>query len=210
MRKFNVHRVLVAGVVTVALAGCAKTNLTNLWKNDVGMAPLGSVLVVALDKSEDVRRTWEEALSAEFQANGVNARPSYTYFPTGLPDSQQVVVVARRDNLEGVVVTHRLTTTATGKFDSDYAENAPAGSNNYWRGWYHTHYVAAQNQERLGDDPDDMRFQIDLADAAGRGTLLWTGSTTPIDPTDEEKVQVEVCGQLVSELIRQKLVEKRE
>jgi hypothetical protein len=57
---------------------------------------------------------------------------------------------------------------------------------------------------------DKARFQIDVANAAGRGTLLWTGSTTPIDPRDEEKVQVEVCGQVISELMRQGFVAKRQ
>ena len=200
------HRGLVAVLAVSALAGCSKTSLTNLWKTDMA-APLQSILVVSLERDDELRRSWEDALAAEFQANGVMARPAYSLFPAALPDSQQVVTVTRRDKYDGVVVTHRLSATQTGRFDSDYAKNAPGGSDNYWRGWYHTHFMQASQSAPFSEG--EARFQIDVANAAGQGTLLWTGSTTPVDPRDEEKVRVEVCGQLVSELMRQGLVTKR-
>lgn len=199
--------VLIAGLVLFALGGCSKTNLTNLWKNPDGAAPMQSLLVISLERESDLRHLWEDAITAEFQANGVMARPSYTLFPASLPDSQQVVSVTRRDNYDGVVVTHRLSTTHTGKFDSDYAKSAPGESTNYWRSWYATHYMQATQYQ--APEEGDARFQIDVANTAGRGTLLWTGSTTPVDPWKTEKVQEEVCGQLVSELVRQGFVAKR-
>jgi hypothetical protein len=199
---------VVVAVIVVSLAGCSKTNLTQLWKNpEAPPTPLGNVLVVALDREADLRRLWESSIAAEFQAQGVPARPSYQLFPASLPDSQQVVVVANRDGYDGVVVTHRLSLTATGSFDSDYAKTAPAGSASYWRGWYHTHYLSATQ-----DPPskvEEARFQIDVVGATGAGTLAWTGSTTPVDPANEEKVRIEVCGELVSELVRQGIVAKR-
>ena len=199
-------RLVLAASLVAALSGCAKTNLTNLWKNPEA-APLENILVVSLERDPDLRRMWEDAITAEFQANGVMARPGYALFPSQLPDSQQVVSVARRDRYDGVVVTHRLTLTETGAFDSDYAKNAPGGSNDYWRGWYHTHYMQATTAAPAGDE--DARFQIDVANAAGRGTLLWMGSTTPIKVDDEKKLRAQVCGELVSELTRQGLVAKR-
>jgi hypothetical protein len=93
--------------------------------------------------------------------------------------------------------------------DNDYAEHAPSGAGEYWRGWYHTHFVQASNAAPMGKDPGEMRFQIDLANTAGGGTLLWTGSTTPVKPNDAEKLQKDVCGELVSELMRRGYVAKR-
>jgi hypothetical protein len=206
MKSMNATRVLLAVAFSFALAGCSKTSLTNLWKSPEP-SPLQTILVINLDRNMDMRRMWEDALVAEFQANGVNARPEYSVFPTSLPDSQQVVTVAHRDGYDGVVVAHALTASHTGKFDNDYAKTAPGGSDTYWRGWYHTHFMQAMTAAPLKDD--DTRFQIDVANAAGQGTLLWTGSTTPVKPTDTEKIQVEVCGELVSELMRQGLVAKR-
>jgi hypothetical protein len=206
MRSVKLLPLMAAGLTAVVLSGCAKTNLTNLWRNPEG-ASLQSILVVSLEKDPDLRHMWEDAITAEFQANGVSARPGYALFPSSLPDSQQVLTVTKRDGYDGVVVTHRLSTTQTGRFDSDYSKAAPGESDNYWRSWYHTHYTQALTQAPIGDE--EGRYQIDVANAAGRGTLVWTGSTTPIKATDEEKLQAEVCGQLVSELTRQGLVAKR-
>jgi len=206
MRVRNVvSRVCLALVVVVWLAGCAKTNLTNLWRNPEAPAPLGNFLVVSLERDPVMERQWEDAVTAEFQANGTLARPAYSLFPASLPDSQQLAVVMHRDNYDGVVVTHRLSTTQTGASNSDYAKTGPSGADDYWRTWYHTHYMAAT--QYVAPKEGDARFQIDVVGSGGR--LAWTGSTTPIDPKDEEKVRVDVCGQLVSELARQGIIATR-
>jgi hypothetical protein len=194
----------------IAAVSCAKTNLTNLWRSEDKPAALNNILVVSLERNEELREMWENAIAQEFQANGVMARPAYTMFPTALPDSQQVVVVAHRDKYDGVVVTHRAPSSFTGNVENDYAKRAPSGAGEYWRGWYHTHYVQANTTGATSkDDDEDTRYQIDLANAAGGGTMLWTGSTLPFDPHDAEKVQKEVCGELVSELMRRGYVAKR-
>jgi len=206
MRVRNVvSRVCLALVVVAWLAGCAKTNLTNLWRNPEAPAPLGNFLVVSLERDPVLERQWEDAITAEFQANGALARPAYSLFPASLPDSQQLAVVMHRDNYDGVVVTHRLLPTQTGASNSDYAKTGPSGVNDYWRSWYHTHYMAAT--QFVPPKEGDARFQIDVVGSGGR--LAWTGSTTPINPKDEEKVRVDVCGQLVSELARQGIIATR-
>jgi len=208
MRVRNlVSCVCLALLAMVWIAGCAKTNLTNLWRNPEA-SPLESLLVVSLERDPSLQRQWEDAITAEFQAYGILARPAYSLFPSALPDSQQLAVVVRRDHYDGVVVTHRLAPTQTGTFDSDYAKTAPSGVNEYWRSWYHTHYMAATQfaPPREGD----ARFQIDVVGTSGGGRLAWTGSTTPIDPLDADNVQGEVCGQLVQELTRQGIVAKRQ
>jgi hypothetical protein len=202
-------RFVVVFAAVAAISACAKTSLTNLWRSEDNPAALNNILVVSLERDEALREMWENALTAEFQANGVMARPAYTMFPTAIPDSQQVVVVAHRDKYDGVVVTHRAPESYTGKADNDYAKHAPSGAGEYWRGWYHTHFVQASTAAPTARDADDARYQIDLANTAGGGTLLWTGSTLPINPHDGEKVQKDVCGELVSELMRRGYVARR-
>lgn len=202
------RRVFIAILVVTALWGCAKTKMTNLWMNPQPGAPVGSILVISLERDDDLRRAWEDAFSAEFQANGVMSRPGYSLFPAALPDSQQVVVVTNRDDYDGVFVIHRIAGAYTESLDSgDYRKNAPGGSDNYWRGWYHTHFMQASSSAPF--DEGEARFQIDLANTAGRGTLLWTGRTVEVDPRKMEKVQKEICGELVTELIRRDFVAKR-
>jgi hypothetical protein len=193
-----------------AVSSCAKTSLTNLWRSEDQPAALNNILVVSLERDEELREMWEDAMVAEFQASGVMARPAYTMFPTALPDSQQVVVVAHRDKYDGVVVSHKLPGAYKENMDNDYSKRAPSGAGEYWRGWYHTHYMQASNAPIVKkDDEKEGRYQLDLANTAGGGTLLWTGSTTPIKPHDAETVQKELCGELVSELMRRGFVAKR-
>lgn len=199
---------LVAAIA--AISGCAKTNLTNLWRSEDKPAPLNNIMVVSLERDPELRQMWEDALVAEFQANGVMARPEYTMFPTSLPDSQQVVVVAHRDGYDGVVVTHQLPGAYRENMDNDYSKRAPSGAGQYWRGWYHTHYMQSSSAPIVKkDDEKEQRWQIDLANTAGGGTLLWTGTSPPLKAHDQEKLAKDVCYEVVAEYLRRGYVGKR-
>ncbi len=206
MRTYPVTRFMAAMLIAAAfVAGCSKTSLTNLWKDpEASTSPMDNVLVVALERDPDLRRLWEDALAAEFQAHGVHARPSHQLWPS-LPDSTQVPVVMRRDGNDGAVITHRLALTQTGDYGGGYEKSTAMTGNDYWRSWYHTYYMSA-NEYASEPKEDEARYQIDLVGMTGGGKLVWTGSTTPIDPRDAEKVRAEVAGQLVPELKRQGLI----
>ena len=209
MRTNPVIRFMAATIIVAAfVAGCSKTNLTNLWKDpEASTAPMDNVLVVALERDPDLRRLWEDALAAEFQAHGIHARPSHQLWPS-LPDSSQVPTVMRRDSNDGAVITHRLAITQSGDFGGGYDKTTPMTGNDYWRSWYHTYYTDANEYTSTPKKPEDARYQIDLVGIVGGGRLVWTGSTTPIDPLDAEKVRAEVAGQLVPELKRQGVIAK--
>jgi hypothetical protein len=198
-------RVLSAVVLATSLIACSKTNLTNLWKDpQAPMPPMDNVLVVSLERDPELRRLWEDALAAEFQAHGIHARPSNQLWPS-LPDSSQIPVVMRRDGNDGAVITHRLAVTQTGDYGGGYDKTTPATGNDYWRSWYHTYYTMA-NRYGVVHEEKEARFQIDLVGMVGGGRLVWMGSTTPIDPRDAEKIRAEVAGQVVPELKRQGLL----
>jgi hypothetical protein len=200
---------LLVVLASTVLGGCSKTNLTNLYKDpDYPSAPLTNVIVVAVERNEDLRRMWEMAIAAEFQAHGILATPSYQIFPTSLPDSQQVRVVIGRDDMNGAVVTHRLAVTQTGDFGGGYDKQTTMARQDYWSGWYHSYYQTVM----LGAPPLDKekkgRYQLDVWSALDGGKFVWTGSTVEIDPTSVEKLREEVAGQLVPELQRAGVIPK--
>lgn len=194
-------------VAVTMLGGCSSTNLTNLWIDEQSISPpVDNVLVVALDRNPEMRRFWEDALAAEFQAQGLLARPSYQLFPADLPDSQQVAIVMKRDNHDAALVTHRINVVTNAEPDGGYRDSAPAAHGNYWRRSYVV-ALSAATQPVTGEKKDkEARFQMDLARADGR--LVWTGTTTPVDPTDAEKLRTEVAGQVVPELQKRKVIPK--
>jgi hypothetical protein len=197
---------LIALVLVAGMTACSSTNLTNLWMDQEATSPVvDNVLVIALDRNAEMRRFWEDALSAEFQAQGILARPSYQLFPASLPDSQQVATVMTRDNHDAALVTHRLTVITKAEPEGGYRENAPAAHANYWRRGYTVAYTDA-NQFVAKSREGEARYQLDLARSDGR--LVWTGTTTPIDPTNAEKLRIEVAGQVVPELQKRKIIPK--
>lgn len=207
MRATSLMRSFFFALVTATvLGGCSHTDLTNLWLDSQATSPpIDNILVIALDRNPDMRKLWEDALSAEFEAQGMIARPSYQLFPASLPDSQQVANVMGRDNHDAAIVTHRLNVVTNSTPGGGYRDTAPAAHGNYWRRGYTVAYTAA-SQPPTSTKDEDVRYRIDLARADGR--LIWTGTTTPIDPTNADKLRTEVAGQVVPELQRQKVIPK--
>jgi hypothetical protein len=195
---------LLAGLM---LGACSSTNLVNLWVDEQASAsPIDNILVVALARDAGLRRSWEDALSAEFQAQGLLARPSYHLFPASLPDSQQVAVVLGRDRHDAALVVHRLAVTPQAEPKGGYRDNAPAASDDYWRRGYTVAFTAANRPpEAQADKKKEARYQMDLARHDGR--LIWTGTTVPVKATDAQKLRSEVAGQVVPELQRRKIIE---
>jgi hypothetical protein len=193
-------------LAALSLVGCYQTKLTNLWMDpDIPASPMDNLLVVSLERDPALRRLWEDALAAEFQARGVHARPSHQLW-SSLPDSQQVPLALRRDGNDGAVVTHRLPVTQSANVDSDYRKTTAATGSDYWRDWYFTHHQHALKSPASSKEKE-ARYQIDLVGAAGG--LVWMGSTTAIDPRNAEKVRAEVAGQLVPELSHQRIIPGR-
>lgn len=209
MRAIRFVRSASFALVVAAMFGaCSSTNLTNLWMDEGGTSPvIDNVLVIALDRNPEMRRFWEDALSAEFQAQGLVARPSYQLFPADLPDSQQVEIVMGRDKHDAALVAHRINVITNAVPEGGYRENAPAARGNYWQRGYTVALTAANQPVADTKDRDkEARFQLDLARADGR--LVWTGTTMPVDPTDANKLRTEVAGQVVPELQKRKFIAK--
>jgi len=200
----NVALILVAAAM---FAGCSSTNMTNLWMDETAVTPMvDNVLVIALDRNPEARRFWEDAIAAEFNAQGLLARQSYQLFPADLPDSQQVAVVMDRDKHDAAMVAHRLDIVANEERGGGYRETAPAAHLNYWQRGYNVAYSAAVLPQSTEKKDDDTRFVMDLARTDGR--LIWTGTTTAIDPKDPDKLRTEVAGQVVPELQKRKIIAK--
>ncbi len=197
---------LLAIAAVTVLGGCSKTHLTNLYKDpSYPSQPLDHFIVIAVERNQDLRRMWEQAIAAEFQSRGVLAIPSYQVFPTSLPDSQQVRVVINRDGMNGAVVTHRLAETQTG-FGGGYDRQTTMTRQDYWSGWYHAYYQTVM----LGSPPPEQehkgRYQLDVWSARDGGRFVWTGTTVEIDPTSVDRLREEVAGQLVPELQRREII----
>ena len=206
MRATSLMRSFLFVIAVAVLGGCSSTNLTNLWMDEgASSPPVDNILVVVLERDAIMRKSWEDALAADFQAQGLIARQSYQLCAAELPDSQQVAVVMARDHHDAALVTHRLTVVTNEARGGGYRDNAPAASGDYFRRGYTIAYTAAKAPITYKKD-EDTCYQLDLARVNGR--LIWTGTTTPIDATNADKLRTEVAGQVVPELRKRKIIPK--
>jgi hypothetical protein len=206
--RFSVWLVLL---MEMLLGACgAKSNFVNLYKDpDYPSRPLDNVIVIAVERSQDLRRMWEQAIASELQSTGVLATPSYQLFPGSLPDSQQVVNVIRRDNMNGAIVTHRLFFETKEGNEGDYDRAATLASRDYWTGWYQSYYQAVALGAPAPDKAPKGSYQVDVWSARDGGRYVWTGSTAPFDPAKIEALVESVTAQLVPELERRDIIPKR-
>jgi hypothetical protein len=132
-----------------------------------------NVLVVALRDDPVKRRRWEDGFVSALGARGVKATPSYSLFPSSLPDTQQVLALVQEKGFGGVMSLMRLadqsrTVTSPGEVRREVVTTQD------WQGRFYTYYrdvyvPGSSNTEEL------LNFQSDLwRTPGGTGRLVWS------------------------------------
>jgi hypothetical protein len=123
-------------VLALSLAGCASTQVEAVWTNPeyAGRVVPGRVLVVGLTRDETVRRMYEDAMSAQLHAHGVDAVRSYDSVNARLAeqDSSVLLDAARKAGATRVLSTVLLAHQHIERLE---VEPGPAWGWTYY-GWY--------------------------------------------------------------------------
>ena len=100
----------LTAVVAVTLAACASTELVNQWSNPAYTSPsFKKVMVIGVTKQAGVRHTFENEFVEQLQAAGVDATPSYLYFPQVGPIGEAVLKQALLEaGADAVIITRLL------------------------------------------------------------------------------------------------------
>jgi hypothetical protein len=169
-------RALCALLIAIVLTlGCAaSTELMSTWSEPAySEGTVDNVLVVALRDDPVKRRRWEDGFVSALGARGVKATPSYTLFPSSLPDTQQVVTAVQERGFGGVMSLMRLA-DQTRTVTSPGGVQREAVTAQDWQGRFHTYYrdvyvPGSSNTEEL------LNFQSDLwTTPGGTGRLVWS------------------------------------
>lgn len=187
--------------VAAVLGGCAgASRMANMWKDpSYPQTPIDNVLVVSISKNETWRRVWEDAVVAELKDNGANATPSYSLFPTAVPDTQQVLDAVRDNEYGGVIVTYRLDARAVTRYVPGYVTSVPVRYYRYWGDYYHPYYTTIYRPGYVVTD-QEVRYQIDVWSAEDGGKLVWMGTTSTVNASSYDQIRSEVSDLLVKEL----------
>jgi hypothetical protein len=149
------------------------------------------------------RRLWEDEFAVELRRHGVNATPSYRIFPDALPDTEQIIAEVRRSDYDGVVMTVRLPNAVQSSYVPGYVATVPVTRFNPWYDAYFTYYQGVYEPGYL-ETERVARSRIDVWSTAGRGRLIWTGTSETYDPSSSSKQ--EVAKKIVPELMSQGVI----
>jgi hypothetical protein len=194
----------VAMLVMLALlaVGCAgngngsddAAQVTDRWQEPrSATAPAqryGSVFVIGIAHSDELRRAFEDEFVRQLAAEGVNATPSYGPLPQTDVARDEVVRAVRASGADGVVITRLLR-----REQRHRAALSPVG--------YHTHYSSASKMVYTPQPPVVYRTEVVTLETrlfdADREQMIWAATTELFDP---RATQTQV-GRLVRGIIKE-------
>lgn len=174
-----------------AVTACSSTQVTSTWKDPAAVAAtrFQRVLVIAIVPDESARRNLEEQLAAELRQGGTQAIPSNQLIEdrTALTKESVKGIVEQR-GFDSVLVTHYMGTErqfeyVPGTYDAYFGYMSPM--------IYEPGYLR---------ETTNVRLETRLFDARGGGQLVWSASTSTMDPASAQKAIPEVAEKIAERL----------
>jgi hypothetical protein len=188
------QKVLVLLSLTVSLMACGPTTkLEKSWTDPSLKAetdlPFKKVFVMAATKDESSNRIVEDKLVAAVKNSAAVA--SYTYLKPSDTDQAMVEEKLRKDGFDGLIIM-RLKNV-------EKSQSYVPGSS--YGGWYGYRYGSP------GYITTDETFTVETnIYSLKEAKLLWSGTTSTLNPTKMDKTIDEIISTIKYELKRQKLI----
>jgi len=194
-------------LVLLALAGCARTQVTGVWKRaDFTGPPIESLVILAQTGKEYDRSTWENIIAEQYRGSRVNAVPAISAFPGSREGGvDKVIASARQRGIEGVLVVRHVDTRGVEAYHppvTHYYYGPGYYPYPYWRGyyrgyygpygyrWYDPFYPYYYYDYDVVVTPGYTTYhRVVLVGSylyqSGTGELVWSLSTETVDPMSE-------------------------
>lgn len=197
---------VLAALAAMALAGCATTTTTAVWRDpELGAYRLSTVLVMGVSEDAIGRRLYEDALSAELRRHGVAATASYVLLPeSGKLTREEIDAAIAHRGFHEVLVTDVIgTQRETVHVPPHYDYYHLPIYDNYYR-----YYAFAW--DRVYDPGYTRTFTtVSLETSlylAPSGRVAWGMRTRSVDPDDVERLVDELVRETVANLTASGLV----
>jgi hypothetical protein len=161
------------------------------------------VLVFGGGTIETHRRAIEDGVVAMLKREGIDARPSYTMFPT-LPDRERARAATRDAGIDGALVValrgvHERTRYVPGHYSGGFwgSYYGPGYYGPGWGGMYSPGYVVTD---------EVVLAETTLWDVRGDGVLVWTSTTQTTNPTNMRDFVGSLSKEVVPNLLDAKLL----
>ena len=196
--RFAVRGVLT--LITLVVAACAATTLTNSWKSPDYKGPaLKKLLVVGVSKQSVTRRTFEDGFVGQLKAAGVEAVASYTLIPQDGQATEAELTKAVKDaGADGTLITRLVRIDKT----VQYTPAAPVGMGYYggYAGAWGAYYDPAMVTQTDTVVVETSLFGVD------ESKLLWSGTSQTFAPTSMKENLPGFAKVIIDALKKEKLI----
>jgi hypothetical protein len=171
-------------LLAVVASGCASTQIVNAWQDPkFAGPPLKQIMIIGVTKQAGIRRTFEDEFVRALDAEGVKGVASYLFIPEdGEVPKDRLAQAVTEAGVEGVIITRLIKVEVqTQVYAAPYVYPPYFGFYGYyssaWVGYYDPPQVYSY---------DVVTSETNLFDAAS-GTLIWSGTTQTVSPTNIKK-----------------------
>ena len=201
-------RTLLAAVAApLLLAGCASTNMVQVWRDPSYVpVPVKRVFVVAIIPNPQYRVDFENAVAKSLTDRGIQSATAAGVFPPGQLDKDAVTDYVKKNDAQLVVVMrlNKVTTQVYNPPTVAYVPPAP-----YYGGWYGYYgygYGAVYSPGYYSEDTT-VQAETNVYAVAGE-RLIWSGSSSTFNFTSATEAASSVAASLVNDLSKSGILVK--
>ncbi|MEI8005357.1 MAG: hypothetical protein WCI48_04055 [Bacteroidota bacterium] len=186
---------LPLSLIVLMIACSPSTQITKSWTDPSwksgSVVPFKKVLVVAPFKDESSRRIAEDKIVASITK--VTAVPSYNYIQPADTAQGKLDIKLKKDGFDGIILM-RLT---------DVNKSVSYNQGTSYGGWYGYRYSTP------GYYSEDKTFYVETNFYSLDGNkLLWSGTTSSLNPSQFDQTLDEIIKAIRSELIQKGLIKE--
>ena len=203
---------LLATVASIVLAGCAASQLGNMWRDRTFKTDgFKNVLVIAVRNDPVRRRMWEDGFANALAEYGVTAKRSYEIWTNGLPDTESVRAQVRKDGYDAVLVNERPPNSAQLTWVQGYSRREsvtrydPASGGSYTT-WQDVEVPATMDTTAV------INYQTNLwatTTETTHGRLVWSAMSHTTDAFSVLLIEYQTESLLLPEMAKSGLLPKK-
>lgn len=177
------------GTFTLSLMlGCSTVSVDNQWRDpSFAGPPLSSVLVVAITRSDTMKRVFEDVFSQELQAAGVRAERSYVRLPQGATSLN--LNDLKTTGIDGVL------TTRVERVEKKINVTPSGPSYGRFYGWYGSAWAST---------PDVSQYEVVTLETSvwdvKTEKVVWTVTTQGVRTNDLTQATKDLASTLIPKL----------
>jgi hypothetical protein len=191
----------------IALAGCASSDLVDVWRSSSYVSPpLNKILVVCVSKNTMPRQIWEDVFSVELRNYGVAATSSYRLFPDAVPDTSQVIQMVQSNGFDGILVYRRLPPEKDTQYRQGFGISEHNMVYNHFNGRFGASYFRDVGYAAYVDSQKVDIRAIDVWATKNGGQMIWSATSKTPEPNSIQTVRPEIVKMVLSDLIQHGII----